>query len=174
MEGENRITLMGKPDDQGGHPHSLFLVVRRRLNGVTTSEYVVTMPNMRASGLLFGTLAYELGGQCVVENKPNQLRCPLDFKTRVRISLHCPAGVGLTCTPLPLFCVPRSGLLFLLGANSYRLGASVQSKDRDRDGVRTVESADVIQGIRSPSRRSLFQCVHVSVLVDGFALMFER
>lgn len=61
MEGENRITLMGVPDD---------------------GEYVVTMPNMYARGILFGKMVLELGDTCVVKNQKNRLFCDLEFKTK--------------------------------------------------------------------------------------------
>ncbi|KAL4065797.1 hypothetical protein V8B97DRAFT_1982044 [Scleroderma yunnanense] len=61
MEGENRITLMGAPED---------------------GEYVVTMPNMYARGILFGKMVLELGDTCVVKNERRGLSCDLEFKTK--------------------------------------------------------------------------------------------
>ncbi|KIJ60085.1 hypothetical protein HYDPIDRAFT_43494 [Hydnomerulius pinastri MD-312] len=61
MEGENRITLLGTPDD---------------------GEYVVTMPNMYARGILFGKMVLELGDTCVVKNEKHGLFCDLEFKTK--------------------------------------------------------------------------------------------
>jgi hypothetical protein len=61
MEGENRITLLGKPDDGG---------------------YVVTMPNMYARGILFGKMVLELGDTCTVKNERHRLSCDLEFKTK--------------------------------------------------------------------------------------------
>ncbi|KAI6128725.1 hypothetical protein EDD16DRAFT_77529 [Pisolithus croceorrhizus] len=61
MEGENRITLMGIPED---------------------GEYVVTMPNMYARGILFGKMVLELGDTCVVKNERHGLTCDLEFKTK--------------------------------------------------------------------------------------------
>jgi hypothetical protein len=61
MEGENRITLLAKPDD---------------------GEYVITMPNMYARGILFGKMILELGDTCMAKNEKNGLYCDLEFKTK--------------------------------------------------------------------------------------------
>ncbi|EAU93331.2 oxysterol-binding protein family [Coprinopsis cinerea okayama7 len=61
MEGENRITLLGKPDD---------------------GEYVITMPNMYARGILFGKMVLELGDTCIAKNEKHNLFCDLEFKTK--------------------------------------------------------------------------------------------
>ncbi|KAG6334086.1 hypothetical protein ID866_5002 [Astraeus odoratus] len=61
MEGENRITLLGAPGD---------------------GEYVVTMPNMYARGILFGKMVLELGDTCTVKNERHGLVCDLEFKTK--------------------------------------------------------------------------------------------
>ncbi|KAH7884003.1 hypothetical protein F5I97DRAFT_1897391 [Phlebopus sp. FC_14] len=62
MEGENRITLLGTVEEDG--------------------EYVVTMPNMYARGILFGKMVLELGDTCVVKNEKQGLFCDLEFKTK--------------------------------------------------------------------------------------------
>ncbi|KAJ3556405.1 hypothetical protein NP233_g11987 [Leucocoprinus birnbaumii] len=61
MEGENRVSLLGRPED---------------------GEYVVTMPNMYARGILFGKMVLELGDTCMAKNEKNNLYCDLDFKTK--------------------------------------------------------------------------------------------
>jgi len=61
MEGENRITLLGAPGD---------------------GDYIVTMPNMYARGILFGKMVLELGDTCVVKNEKHGLYCDLEFKTK--------------------------------------------------------------------------------------------
>ncbi|TEB39293.1 Oxysterol-binding protein [Coprinellus micaceus] len=61
MEGENRVTLLGRPDD---------------------GEYIITMPNMYARGILFGKMVLELGDTCVAKNEKNGLYCDLEFKTK--------------------------------------------------------------------------------------------
>ncbi|KAL5534707.1 hypothetical protein ACEPAG_1171 [Sanghuangporus baumii] len=61
MEGENRITLLGRPED---------------------GEYVITMPNMYARGILFGKMVFELGDTCVARNEKTGMQCDLDFKTK--------------------------------------------------------------------------------------------
>ncbi|KAH7911819.1 hypothetical protein BJ138DRAFT_1179266 [Hygrophoropsis aurantiaca] len=61
MEGENRIRLLNVPED---------------------GEYVVTMPNMYARGILFGKMVLELGDTCVAKNEKHGLFCDLEFKTK--------------------------------------------------------------------------------------------
>ncbi|KAJ3862425.1 MAG: hypothetical protein NXY57DRAFT_999089 [Lentinula lateritia] len=61
MEGENRVTLLGKPED---------------------GEYVITMPNMYARGILFGKMVLELGDTCIAKNEKNGIYCDLEFKTK--------------------------------------------------------------------------------------------
>ncbi|KAJ7226124.1 hypothetical protein GGX14DRAFT_643018 [Mycena pura] len=61
MEGENRVTLLGSPDD---------------------GEYVITMPNMYARGILFGKMVLELGDQCTAKNEKNGLYADIEFKTK--------------------------------------------------------------------------------------------
>ncbi|KAF8640785.1 hypothetical protein AX17_000434 [Amanita inopinata Kibby_2008] len=61
MDGENRIMLLGKPED---------------------GEYVITMPNMYARGILFGKMVLELGDTCIAKNKKTGLFCDLEFKTK--------------------------------------------------------------------------------------------
>ncbi|KAJ7630380.1 Oxysterol-binding protein [Roridomyces roridus] len=61
MEGENRISLLGRPDD---------------------GEYVITMPNMYARGILFGKMVQELGDSCTAKNEKNGYSCDLEFKTK--------------------------------------------------------------------------------------------
>ncbi|THH17191.1 hypothetical protein EW146_g3570 [Bondarzewia mesenterica] len=61
LEGENRVVLMGRPQD---------------------GEYVITMPNMYARGILFGKMVLELGDTCVALNEKSGLACDLEFKTK--------------------------------------------------------------------------------------------
>ncbi|KAK1229554.1 Oxysterol-binding protein OBPa [Marasmius sp. AFHP31] len=61
MEGENRVTLLGKPED---------------------GEYVITMPNMYARGILFGKMVLELGDTCIAKNEKHGISCDLEFKTK--------------------------------------------------------------------------------------------
>jgi hypothetical protein len=72
MDGENRVILLGKPED---------------------GEYVVTMPNMYARGILFGKMVLELGDTCVAKNGRNDLSCDIEFKTKGfffgHIQCHC-------------------------------------------------------------------------------------
>lgn len=61
MEGENRVTLLGVPED---------------------GEYIITMPNMYARGILFGKMVLELGDTCIAKNEKNGMYCDLEFKTK--------------------------------------------------------------------------------------------
>ncbi|KAH8101584.1 Oxysterol-binding protein [Cristinia sonorae] len=61
MEGENRILLMGRPED---------------------GEYVISMPNMYARGILWGKMVLELGDTCTAKNERNGLTAELQFKTK--------------------------------------------------------------------------------------------
>jgi len=49
----------------------------------TSSEYVITMPNMYARGILFGKMVLELGDTCVAKNDKTGMACDLEFKTKV-------------------------------------------------------------------------------------------
>lgn len=49
-------------------------------------EYIITMPNMYARGILFGKMVLELGDTCIAKNDNNHLYCDLDFKTKVSSS----------------------------------------------------------------------------------------
>ncbi|KAG9104509.1 hypothetical protein FRC06_001890 [Ceratobasidium sp. 370] len=61
MEGENRVLLMGKPED---------------------GEYVISMPNMYARGILFGRMVLELGDMCAVKCDKTNMACDVEFKTK--------------------------------------------------------------------------------------------
>lgn len=61
MEGENRVTLLGRPED---------------------GEYVISMPNMYARGILWGKMVLELGDSCTATNKNNGLTADIGFKTK--------------------------------------------------------------------------------------------
>ncbi|KAG8759622.1 hypothetical protein FRC11_001697 [Ceratobasidium sp. 423] len=61
MEGENRVLLMGKPED---------------------GEYVISMPNMYARGILFGKMVLELGDMCAVKCEKTAMLCDVEFKTK--------------------------------------------------------------------------------------------
>lgn len=61
MEGENRIFFMGKPED---------------------GEYVISMPNMYARGILFGKMVLELGDTCTAKNEKTHMACDIEFKTK--------------------------------------------------------------------------------------------
>jgi len=45
-------------------------------------EYIITMPNMYARGILFGKMVLELGDTCIAKNEKHNLYCDLEFKTK--------------------------------------------------------------------------------------------
>jgi hypothetical protein len=49
------------------------------------SEYIITMPNMYARGILFGKMVLELGETCTAKNTANDMLAEIDFKTKVPI-----------------------------------------------------------------------------------------
>ncbi|KAI0073751.1 Oxysterol-binding protein [Panus rudis PR-1116 ss-1] len=61
MEGENRVFLLGRPED---------------------GEYVISMPNMYARGILWGKMVLELGDTCTAKNEKNGYVADLTFKTK--------------------------------------------------------------------------------------------
>jgi len=61
MEGENRVQFTGRPDD---------------------GEYVITMPNMYARGIVFGRMVLELGDTCSAKCQATGMSAELDFKTK--------------------------------------------------------------------------------------------
>ncbi|OJT07950.1 Oxysterol-binding protein-like protein OBPalpha [Trametes pubescens] len=61
MEGENRVYLLGRPDDK---------------------EYVVSMPNMYARGILWGKMFLELGDSCMAKNEQTGHYADIQFKTK--------------------------------------------------------------------------------------------
>ncbi|KAH7104257.1 Oxysterol-binding protein [Auriculariales sp. MPI-PUGE-AT-0066] len=61
MEGENRVTLLGRPED---------------------GEYVLQMPNMYARGILWGRMVLELADQCTARNDKLGITCDMDFKAK--------------------------------------------------------------------------------------------
>jgi oxysterol-binding protein-related protein 8 len=91
MEGENRITLLGRPEDGGECHLSSALgcsfcsdVIVLHCIFLHLEEYVITMPNMYARGILFGKkMVFELGDQCQASCANTRVQCDLDFKTKV-------------------------------------------------------------------------------------------
>ncbi|KAK7688245.1 hypothetical protein QCA50_008615 [Cerrena zonata] len=61
MEGENRVFLLGRPKD---------------------GEYVISMPNMYARGILWGKMVLELGDSCTARNTNNGFFADMQFKTK--------------------------------------------------------------------------------------------
>ena len=50
---------------------------------VPFAEYIVSMPNMYARGILWGKMVLELGDTCTARNERNGFLADLTFKTRV-------------------------------------------------------------------------------------------
>ncbi|KIM21995.1 hypothetical protein M408DRAFT_333118 [Serendipita vermifera MAFF 305830] len=61
MGGENRVYLIKRPED---------------------GEYCITMPNMYARGILFGSMILELGDTCMAINDQTGLSCSVEFKVK--------------------------------------------------------------------------------------------
>lgn len=47
-----------------------------------SAEYVITMPNMYARGILFGKMVLELGDTCNAANDAQDLHADIEFKTK--------------------------------------------------------------------------------------------
>ena len=56
---------------------------RIRLASLKNEEYVITMPNVYARGILFGTMIMELGDTSTVRCAATDLICELEFTTKV-------------------------------------------------------------------------------------------
>lgn len=63
MEGGDRARLLDRPED---------------------GEYIISMPNMYARGILFGKMVLELGDMSGVRNDNQGISCDVEFKTKVR------------------------------------------------------------------------------------------
>ncbi|KAG8757763.1 hypothetical protein FRC14_001529 [Serendipita sp. 396] len=61
MEGENRVYLLGRPND---------------------GAYSLGFPNMYARGILFGSMILELGDTCLAVNDNTGMSCSLEFKVK--------------------------------------------------------------------------------------------
>ncbi|PIL29953.1 hypothetical protein GSI_07864 [Ganoderma sinense ZZ0214-1] len=61
MEGENRVYLLGRPED---------------------NDYVISMPNMYARGILWGKMFLELGDSCTAKNEATGHYAEIQFKTK--------------------------------------------------------------------------------------------
>ena len=85
MEGENRVRLLGAASDGGECALTSDMPALLTLH----VEYVITMPNMYARGILFGKMVLELGDTCTAKNGKTGLSCDLEFKTKV-ITVQCP------------------------------------------------------------------------------------
>ena len=80
------MTLLGKPEDGGTSLLIFELSSLSKIIYTSSTEYVITMPNMYARGILFGKMILELGDTCIAKNEKNGLYCDLEFKTKVRLS----------------------------------------------------------------------------------------
>ncbi|KAM0754205.1 Oxysterol-binding protein [Meredithblackwellia eburnea MCA 4105] len=61
MDGSSHVTFLDKPSD---------------------GEYSISMPNMYARGILFGTMIMELGDTSTVKNQATGISCDVEFKTK--------------------------------------------------------------------------------------------
>ena len=66
------VTCYGVADLRGGRGLASLL------------EYVISMPNMYARGILWGKMVLELGDSCTAKNERNGFLADITFKTKVR------------------------------------------------------------------------------------------
>ena len=91
MEGENRVYLLGRPEDNGACSVSCR-IARTSLCVVTfvliwtgSVDYVISMPNMYARGILWGKMFLELGDSCTAKNEATGHYAEIQFKTKVAV-----------------------------------------------------------------------------------------
>jgi len=65
-----------------------------RLRSFPEEDYVITMPNVYARGILFGTMVMEMGDHCTVRCEHTDLICEVEFTTKVKQALK-----GTKCDP---------------------------------------------------------------------------
>ena len=53
-----------------------------------STEYVISMPNMYARGILWGKMVLELGDSCTARNENNGFFSEMQFKTKVRVLFY--------------------------------------------------------------------------------------
>lgn len=91
MEGENRVYLLGRPEDNGV---SLVLFVAGVAHLISMAcirvDYVISMPNMYARGILWGKMFLELGDSCTAKNEATGHYAEIQFKTKVAFLLLLP------------------------------------------------------------------------------------
>ncbi|KAF8266170.1 hypothetical protein EI94DRAFT_1733752 [Lactarius quietus] len=87
MEGENRITLMGRVLRTAVPTrfHSFHLAGNAHASIPACAECVISMPNMYACGILFGKVIIELGDACTAHNDAEDLHADLEFKAKGHI-----------------------------------------------------------------------------------------
>ncbi|GAA96293.1 uncharacterized protein L969DRAFT_91740 [Mixia osmundae IAM 14324] len=61
MEGTSKVKFLDKPED---------------------GEYIISMPNMYARGILWGKMVLEIGDVSHVENAANDMTCDIEFKSK--------------------------------------------------------------------------------------------
>jgi hypothetical protein len=79
MDGENRVILHGRPEDGGTFAPSFHIFRSLTMFG---TEYVVSMPNMYARGILFGKMVLELGDMIYAKNEKLGISADIEFKTK--------------------------------------------------------------------------------------------
>ena len=87
MEGENRVYLLGRPEDNGAYPYP-YPPLRVLLSWWFLCghiDYVISMPNMYARGILWGKMFLELGDSCTAKNEATGHYAEIQFKTKVTV-----------------------------------------------------------------------------------------
>lgn len=70
-------------------------------------DYFITMPNVYARGIMFGTMLLELGDSAQVRCPKSDLVCTIEFKVKVKFLSTSPIAnnASIICPP-PLACLP--------------------------------------------------------------------
>lgn len=164
MEGENRVYLLGRPEDGREYtddrfPGSFF--------PTRLSAYVVSMPNMYARGILFGKMVIELGDACTAKCEKSGVTADLEFKTKVR-------HLFIPISPPLLFerSADRPDLTFFLRVKGFFSGIYNAIGGRVRHGQVDIGEiggrwSHIMDYKSTRVRRLIFQpSVNAHVLVD--------
>ena len=105
------------------------------------TEYVISMPNMYARGILWGKMFLELGDSCTAKNEQTGHYAEIQFKTKVAV-VHV-SFIVLHRLHSPESFVRRTGIL--LGDIQRHPGAHTAREQRHRRGHGQVERDDGVQ-----------------------------
>lgn len=92
MEGENRVYLLGRPEDGREYTDDRSPAP---LLSTPLPAYVISMPNMYARGILFGKMVIELGDACTAKCEKSGMTADIEFRTKVHrlsVPISPPSG----------------------------------------------------------------------------------